>query len=384
MNQRARFLSCARLGAALLLAGSAHADVLTVDDDGPADFSVVADAVDAALPGDVIVVELGNYPGEELLIDKALTILGRNGGPRPTLAFGIVMQADVPFAMARIRASHFEAADKTSRIRLHGCSFTWVEFDHCDQVMLTRGEVKYGLDAVSISNGSVVSLAGVDVLGGEFSDLGYYGVYVAAGTSGLVPHVVLAGCDVEGGTAGGGFFDGDGGDAINAATAGAGTSVRGSSFHTIQGGIGHGGINGASIVGNVAYSGVTASPEPFGLAPQDPPEPYLINASALLGESAEVELFGPAGQPALLLGSVAPVQPFSVSGWDGGRVWVNPAALVLIAPVTLNGQDEAAITSYAIPDDETLIGLAVDLQAIAVMPSSRRHLTNPGQFLVRP
>lgn len=386
MKKRTRLTSCRRLAAALvfLCSGAARADVLTVDDDGPADFAVVADAVAAALPGDVIVVELGNYPGDLLAIDKPITIAGRNGGPRPTFGFGIEMQADVPFAMARIRASSFTATDITSRIRLQGCSFFSLTLNHAAQVMVSGGEVKLGIDAVTIYNGSVVSMAGVEVVGGNFDDLGTYGVLVSSGLSGLVPDVTLAGCDVEGGSAGGGFIDGNGGDAIFAVTGPTGTSVRGSSFHTIRGGTGLGGFDGTSIVGNVDYSGVTTVPAPQFLPPLDPPQPYLTNTSSRLGEVAEVDVFGPAGQPALLLGSLGAVEPVAVPGWDGGRLWVNPAALVLIAGITLDGQDDAATSSFTIPDDETLIGLTVDLQAIAVMPGGAWHLTNPGQFILRP
>jgi len=386
MKQRPRGASCSPFWIVLALAsfGSARADILTVDDDGPADFAVVADAVAAAQPGDVIVVELGNYTGDLLAIDKPITIAGRNGGPRPAFGFGIEMQADVPFAMARIRASSFTATDITSRLRLQGCSFSSLTFNGAGQAMVNGGEVKFGIDAVKIYNGAVVSMAGVEIVGGSFDDLGTYGVLVSNGLSGLVPNVTLAGCDVEGGSAGGGFIDGNGGDAIFAVTGPTGTSVRGSSFHTIRGGTGLGGFDGTSIVGNVDYSGVATVPAPPILSPVDPPQPYLTNTSSRLGEVAEVDVFGPAGQPALLLGSLGTVEPVAVPGWDGGRLWVNPAALVLIAGITLDGQDDAATSSFTIPDDETLIGLTVDLQAIAVMPGGAWHLTNPGQFIVRP
>lgn len=52
-------------------------NIITVDDDGPADFSTIQDAIDAASSGDMIYVHTGIYY-EHIVIDKALTINGEN------------------------------------------------------------------------------------------------------------------------------------------------------------------------------------------------------------------------------------------------------------------------------------------------------------------
>ncbi len=58
--------------------GAASADVLTVDDDGPADFADVQSAIDASGGGDEIIVAPGTYTGTGLWVIRpaghALTI----------------------------------------------------------------------------------------------------------------------------------------------------------------------------------------------------------------------------------------------------------------------------------------------------------------------
>lgn len=52
-------------------------DTWVVDDDGPADFSSIQEAIDAANPGDTILVKAGTYY-EHVVIDKALKLVGEN------------------------------------------------------------------------------------------------------------------------------------------------------------------------------------------------------------------------------------------------------------------------------------------------------------------
>jgi hypothetical protein len=69
--------------ACLLLAVPCHADIITVDDDGPADFNTIQAAIDDANNGDIIIVADGNYSNcHSSGIDfngKAITVKSENG-----------------------------------------------------------------------------------------------------------------------------------------------------------------------------------------------------------------------------------------------------------------------------------------------------------------
>ncbi|MFQ6060082.1 MAG: nitrous oxide reductase family maturation protein NosD [Thermoplasmata archaeon] len=52
-------------------------DIITVDDDGPADFKTIQEAIDAANPGDTIFVYAGTYP-EHVIVNKTVTLKGED------------------------------------------------------------------------------------------------------------------------------------------------------------------------------------------------------------------------------------------------------------------------------------------------------------------
>ena len=70
----------------LVLAAGSGAAIITVDDDGPADFNDIQAAVDAAENGDTVIVEDGTYvgPGNRGIRfqGKAITVISRNGPDR--------------------------------------------------------------------------------------------------------------------------------------------------------------------------------------------------------------------------------------------------------------------------------------------------------------
>ena len=84
MNKRNTILLSFAVICIFLLAGSASATifpvneaVITVDDDGPADYNTIQAAVDAASSGDTIYVYNGRYH-ENIIISKSLTLLGQD------------------------------------------------------------------------------------------------------------------------------------------------------------------------------------------------------------------------------------------------------------------------------------------------------------------
>jgi nitrous oxidase accessory protein NosD len=68
----------------------------TVDDDGPADFHTVQEAVDAASNGDTIFVHNGTYL-ERVVVNKTISLLGEN-------PFGAIIDAERSLSVISIEA----------------------------------------------------------------------------------------------------------------------------------------------------------------------------------------------------------------------------------------------------------------------------------------
>jgi parallel beta-helix repeat protein len=79
----------------------------TVDDDGPADFHTVQEAVDAASNGDTIFVHNGTYL-ERVVVNKTISLLGEN-------PFGTIIDAERSLSVISIEADHVTLKSLTLR-----------------------------------------------------------------------------------------------------------------------------------------------------------------------------------------------------------------------------------------------------------------------------
>ena len=65
-------------GVCFLLAGVCHARIITVDDDGPADFNSIQTAIDSASNEDIIIVQPGLYDEDIYFLGKNITLTSTN------------------------------------------------------------------------------------------------------------------------------------------------------------------------------------------------------------------------------------------------------------------------------------------------------------------
>lgn len=109
----------------------AAAGTWVVDDDGTADFATIQEAVDAAAPGDVILVLSGTYPG--FTLDTAATVLGL---PDVVVAgpVSIAGVSDGPFAVvSNLDVEDLDVLDCTSTIVLDEIATLWTQ-SYSDEV----------------------------------------------------------------------------------------------------------------------------------------------------------------------------------------------------------------------------------------------------------
>ena len=135
------------------------AQTWTVDDDGPADFASISDAIasPSVAEGDVLLVSPGGYAG--FVLDKALSIVST--ADSTFLASSCVVQGVSDFRIAGLSTRELLVQDVTGRGVLDGIKVGWQFFDaasgelfyrgraqilDCDEILLTRSEL-HGSDA---------------------------------------------------------------------------------------------------------------------------------------------------------------------------------------------------------------------------------------------
>ena len=377
---------------ALTLALPALADpqIWTVDDDGPADFAEVSDAIAAASPGDTLWVEPGLYG--PAVLDKELTVIGSRD-EKPFVIGLFEVTGVETFTLCGLRFGDLEVDGVTGRGRVDDCSIPDGSFlvRDCDELLVSRTEA-LGKDEFDFDGANGVDVCTSRVVftdcvleGGDgqsdpiFPTAGWEGLSV--GTLCGPAEVWLSGCAVRGGAGGFGFGSEPGGNGVLAFD---GTvNVRGSSVHTIAGGPGV--PPGLALFGSdetITYSGVQVDGGVFGAVEVTPAEPYLtVGGDDAPGAARRIRVHGPAVTLAVVGLSTAPAL-LSIPGWDG-LLWLDPAQVAVTFPLTLQGQDVASTVLLPLPADSSLAGLTGEVQGAVAMPGGTQLWTPPSQIVLR-
>ena len=382
------------LASSLLLGGQTW----TVDDDGPADFSDLPEAIAAVSPGDILLVEPGNYSSATL--DKELTILGRPGASRPDLR-ELKVESVGGFTLAGLELNGLVVRDVSGRGRIDDCFVHDSGFDvgeygvfkveDCDEILISRCEIQ-GIDDDGFttfgSNGLEIFRSAVEMVDCEIR--GGHGYFILGSTTAgwravycRDSEVRFSGCSIQGG-AGGSLQEGGHGIVLKDSVA----NLRGSSSHVIQGGSGSGGPPSVAVLvggsSTLPFSGVTLLPSaPSSGTEIVPAEPFLL----VTGEDGPgmvrvLEMYGPAGTVALIEVSARP-ELDKAPGIPGGPAWIDVDAIVAILTVTLAGQDTAATQSIHLPGDPALAGLVGEVQGTLLPAPDGLYLTNASQIILR-
>ena len=405
----------------LLLAPAAGATTWVVDAAGGGNFTSIQAAIDAASPGDVLLVKPGFYTA--FTLGKDLSILGTATGPAPTvIGQSLLLMENAEIAGLRfgtlelLGASGVVLLDEIevtgSGVGLAACDGMRVE--GCAQVHIARS-LLHGMDGTptceSIGVGivdSVVTLTGCTVTGGEGWGDGFLGY---DGQEGLEisgdSAVLLAQSSVYGGNGGvpDVIFDGVGGDGAVAIRMNSGgesapatCTVRGTSAMILQGGFGgfaglQPGMDAFAAVagsGTLTLSGVSYDPENFGaqldVVMPSPAQPFMhLVGEDVPGAFKRLNMYGPSGTPLLLFASLNSAQ-LSLPGPVDGTIWLDLGTPVLILPFTLQGPELAQNLTFKLPASLAgLQGISVVFQGFAAgMGASGNHLaTNPAHLLIR-
>jgi hypothetical protein len=390
--------------AALVLALAA--DIHVVDDNGPADFTDIQSAIDAAHAGDTLVVKVGAYAG--FTLGKRLTIVGQDGplepfvGTEPYVGGTVLIDGAALVTLAGFRVFDLRLEGVPGLALVDDCTvLRGITVTHCAQLTLSRIDVPQAQTDVPalLVEDATVTLVDSRLTGGAgispFAGSGGPGRAALNARSGSF--VLVAGSSLEGGDAGqGSSQDGPVGDAIECFASA--VLVRGSSTDVLDDGDfdpGFGGVPGHAIEctgGFVLHSGVTLAADVEALAggtivEAPAPEPYLeITGSDQPGEQRSIDLYGPAGATGLLLFSTG-----------AGHVelpklelplLLDLSPLLLALPLVMVGQDTPLSLAVSLPAAPGLQGFALHVQAVfPAIPSTwqpgKQLVTNHAPLVVR-
>ena len=380
---------------ATLLACSIVSATWTVDDDGPADFSEISEAIAGAANGDVLLVEPGQYA--KFNLGKNLTIVGRVGAPRPDVAGPVLIDSVTGFTISRLRMRSVQATGVDGPGRFDDCRFSasggsaqahGLQVVSSKQVLVSRSIVA-GEEPASGNGGTAlwavggtVTLVDTNVRGGD----GAVGRGLGPKDGGdailalFAGRVVAVSGNIRGGDAGGDPTPG----ACNFGAAGDGVRALGSSFVDLRGVAddvvlpgspgsflcsGTAGVSGIAEGGStIVFSGVTHGGFTSGLGTNhivaaNPPEPFLLmTGQNAPGTNGVLRLFGPAGQLALIFGAID--APLTDVPGVAGALWLDPAQAFFVGVLLTAGTDRPANCPYVVPGIPALSGASARFQCV--------------------
>jgi hypothetical protein len=407
------------MGLLLLASPLAAASTWVVDASGGGHFTSIQAAIDAAAPGDVLLVESGFYSA--FTLDKDLSILGPESGPTPYVLGESWLLMDSA-EIAGLRFNTLEVHGATGVVLLDDIEVdgllsgfeacNGMRIESCAQVHIARSSI-HGKDgdpscesrALGVVD-SNVTLTGCTLVGGT----GWGDVFDAyPGMEGLnlsgESDVLLSGTSVYGGDGGTAQipFGGQGGWGAPAIlmngfdeTPLATCNVRGNAGTLIAGGQAGGGISGMPALvaaggqGTLTTSGASYAPEVFSIGlevvPLEPAQPFInLVGGDTPGSFKRLNLYGPVGEPLLVIASLNSAQ-LELPGPVDGTIWLDLSTPLLMLPFTFAGQELAQNLTFKLPASLTgLEGLRVTFQGFAAgMGASGNHLaTNPAHLLIR-
>jgi hypothetical protein len=372
--------------------------VFTVDDDGPADFPGIIEAVASlrVAPGSTLLVAPGDYG--HVLLNKPLHVLPLAGQSFSAVSFDVV---DVEFfSLVGAKLAYLTAKGVPGPSLVDRCTviasdigsstlgfyfYSQASFEDCAALVVERSAFR-GTDGC-YSDGPSVSTEAIEVVsstisfvdcwirGGNATGIGCTGHYPVSGCGVRIrkgSDVLFAGCQVGGG---------EGAPNENAAALDVQTSrvvVRGTRDDSL-----HAAAPAPPLVmdgaSNVLVSGVTVLPDtlPRGARRPRPAEPFLALAGGELpGAQLRLDLYGPAGALAVVGGSLG-MGVRQLAGLSDA-LWLDPATLFLSAPVVLSGADRAtSLFGHALLGP-SVVGFHVVLQAwVDPLAGAGPWLTNP-------
>ena len=382
---------------ALLAALVAPSNTWTVDDDGPADFTEIADAIAKVGSGDVLLVEPGTYGPFHLA--KRLTILGRAGTDRPRVTSIVTVSAS-SFTIAGLDLDGLRITGAPDRGRIDDCRIN-VAFDQqqefalvidgCAQLVVSRTTV-HGSKSYSQSHPTAggsgmqiltsnVTLVDCQITGAQGYTSPFSSPQGGAGGIGLsvgsFSQVVSAGSTIQGGQEGWATcvfcdcHDGPAGPGIKLEYST--LILRGSSGDKVIAGLADpecppilSGLaldagNSVIVTSGVVVQGQTGLGNSESFLP-DPAEPYLdVQGPDSVGAHKTIRLSGPAGASCLLAASLAPA--YAPLGQFDGNLWVGLSGFFVLVPFVTQGQQNPIALGFHVPASlEGLEGVAIEMQ----------------------